>query len=116
MHEETSRASLSMMIPRDQTVSSWYTAALPRVGVARWGVGRVGRRIVYRRQDTDIVRRQRPASRGQNVSPPAGSLVAGQQMTGGILAGMSQDPLGSRRAMLVLAICCLSLFIVGLDA
>src|ERR1700704_4585001 len=32
MHEETSRASLSMMIPRDQTVSSWYTAALPRVG------------------------------------------------------------------------------------
>src|SRR5215471_15874901 len=25
MQEETSRASLSMMIPRDQTVSSWYT-------------------------------------------------------------------------------------------
>src|SRR5487761_1072144 len=29
MHEETSRASLSMMIPRDQTVSSWCTASLP---------------------------------------------------------------------------------------
>src|ERR1700730_4692922 len=39
MHEETSRASLSMMIPRDQTVSSWYTAALPRVGGAPPGGG-----------------------------------------------------------------------------
>src|SRR5258707_9578081 len=29
---------------------------------------------------------------------------------------MSQDELGSRRRTLVLAICCLSLFIVGLDA
>src|SRR6266516_5158927 len=38
MQEETSRASLSMMMPRDQTVSSWYTWSLPD--------------IVYRRQDT----------------------------------------------------------------
>src|SRR5215831_9130505 len=38
MQDETSRASLSMMIPRDQTVSSWYTWPLPH--------------IVYRRQDT----------------------------------------------------------------
>src|ERR1017187_3751925 len=45
MHEETSRASLSMMIPRDQTVSSWYTCPLLKTEPY----------IVYRRQDTDIV-------------------------------------------------------------
>src|SRR5260370_12917942 len=43
MHEETSRASLSMMIPRDQTVSSWYTAALPRVGESADGLYTVAR-------------------------------------------------------------------------
>src|SRR5580704_858942 len=56
MQEETSRASLSMMIPRDQTVSSWYTAVLLTPAHHR-------SRIVYRRQDTDIVRREGLPSR-----------------------------------------------------
>src|SRR3984885_12664344 len=55
MQDETSLASLSIMIPRDQTVSSWYTTA-------PWRRARPRRaRIVYRRQDTDIVRREPPA-------------------------------------------------------
>src|ERR1700684_2823643 len=57
MQEETSRASLSMMIPRAQTVSSWYAAVL--LTPAR----HASRQIVYRRQDTDIVRREGLPSR-----------------------------------------------------
>src|SRR2546430_6624777 len=68
MQEETSRASLSMMMPRDQTVSSWYTWPLPD--------------IVYRRQDTVHVRHvaahvkgiaglgQRPAGNAKGAKHP----------------------------------------------
>src|ERR1039457_6367202 len=73
MHEETSRASLSMMIPRDQTVSSWYTCPLLKTEP----------HIVYRRQDTDIVGFWWLASRGSFWPRPPQRRLAAQGLSGG---------------------------------
>src|ERR1017187_8773465 len=73
MHEETSRASLSMMIPRDQTVSSWYTCPLLKTKP----------HIVYRRQDTDIVGFWWLASRGSFWPRPPQRRLAAQAISVG---------------------------------
>src|SRR5215475_1008248 len=79
MQEETSRASLSMMMPRDQTVSSWYTGPLPD--------------LVYRRRDTAHARhmaadvkgngRLGPVmGQGPGLGWPAGARLAGAGLAG----------------------------------
>src|SRR5215472_4254029 len=100
MHEETSRASLSMMIPRDQTVSSWYTTALlPSAGRERLELYTVGRiPISY-----DVSRAASRASPGEVPHNGRARGEAARPRSGGrrhpALAGQDGQVQGDQRVL-----------------